>query len=69
MPELIIGAVSRKGDVVTRVLDRITADAARAFVREVVCDKTSLLVTDESRVYADPFEYAHKTSITPGGNM
>jgi hypothetical protein len=57
----IIGAVQRKGNVITRVLSHVTKEAAASFVREVVSDKVSLLATDESRVYNDLFEYAHKT--------
>jgi transposase-like protein len=43
----IIGAVQRKGNVVTRVLQRVTADTAGTFIREVVSDKVSLLATDD----------------------
>jgi hypothetical protein len=57
----IIGAVQRKGNVVTRVLSSVTKEAAESFVREVVSDKVSLLATDESRVYGDLFEYARRT--------
>src|SRR5208282_4472604 len=39
----IIGAVQRKGNVVTRVLERVTKKAAFDFVNEVVSDKVSLL--------------------------
>jgi transposase-like protein len=42
----MIGAVSRKGNVVTRVLSRITKKEAHAFINEVVSDKVSLLATD-----------------------
>ena len=42
----VIGAVQRKGNVVARVLDHVTAKAAHDFVREVVSDKVSLLATD-----------------------
>jgi transposase-like protein len=38
----IIGAVSRKGNVVTRVLQRVTKVAAEEFVRQVVSDKSEL---------------------------
>lgn len=55
----IIGAVSRKGNVVTRVLHRVTKEAAECFVREMVSNKVSLLATDESPVYADLTEYEH----------
>jgi transposase-like protein len=43
----VIGAVQRKGNVVTRVLENVTAQTAEAFVREVVSDKVSLLATDD----------------------
>ncbi len=57
----IIGAVQRKGNVVARVIGRVTRDAAQAFVREMVSDKVSLLATDESRVYDGLTEYNHET--------
>ena len=50
----IIGAVQRKGNVVTRVLQFISKEDAEDFVREIVSDKVSLLATDESRVYQWP---------------
>jgi transposase-like protein len=56
----IIGAVSRKGNVVTRVLERITKEDAERFVREMVSNKVSLLATDESRIYGGLDEYRHK---------
>ncbi len=57
----VIGAVSRKGNVVARVLSHITRDAAQAFVREMVSNKVSLLATDESKVYRGLTEYNHQT--------
>src|SRR6266550_2092285 len=42
----VIGAVSRKGNVVARVLDNLTKKAAYAFIDEVVSSKVSLLATD-----------------------
>jgi IS1 family transposase len=42
----IIGAVQRKGNVVTRVLEKVTVQAATEFVRETVSNKVSLLATD-----------------------
>lgn len=57
----IIGAVSRKGNVVARVLAHVTREAAEAFVREMVSDKVSLLATDESKVYRGLTEYNHQT--------
>src|SRR3954447_1425525 len=47
----IIGAVSRKGNVIARVLGRVNRIEAERFVFEAVSDKVSLLATDESRVY------------------
>jgi hypothetical protein len=55
----VIGAVRRKGNVVARVLDGVTKEAAEAFVREMVSDKVSLLATDESRVYGGLTDYPH----------
>jgi transposase-like protein len=63
----IIGAVSRKGNVVARVLWGISADDAQAFVREVVSDKVSLLATDESRIYGGLTEYPHKRAHHAAG--
>jgi ribosomal protein L37AE/L43A len=56
----IIGAVQRKGNVITRVLQFVSKQDAEAFVREVVSDKVSLLATDESRVYGGLTDYPHK---------
>jgi ISXO2-like transposase domain/Transposase zinc-ribbon domain len=56
----IIGAVRRKGNVVARVLNRVTKAAAERFVREAVSHKVSLLATDESRVYGGLTDYPHK---------
>ena len=47
----IIGAAQRKGNVVARVLQRVTGAAAGEFIREVVSDKVSLLATDDWRGY------------------
>lgn len=47
----VIGAVSRKGNVIARVMQFLSKQDAQAFVREVVSDKVSLLATDESRLY------------------
>jgi ribosomal protein L37AE/L43A len=56
----IIGAVSRKGNVITRVLRSINSIDAQAFVRELVSDRVSLLATDESPIYKGLTEYPHK---------
>jgi transposase-like protein len=58
----VIGAVSRKGNVVARVLDKVTRHNAEAFVREVVSTNVSLLATDENGVYIGLKKgYAHGT--------
>ncbi len=55
----VIGAVRRKGNVVARVLNSVTKEAAEGFVRETVSNKVSLLATDESRVYGGLTDYPH----------
>jgi transposase-like protein len=57
----VIGAVSRKGNVIARALSRVTKDAAEHFVREMVSDKVSLLATDENQVYDGLIEYPRQT--------
>lgn len=57
----VIGAVSRKGNVIARALSRVTKDAAERFVREMVSDKVSLLATDENQVYDGLTEYNRQT--------
>jgi transposase-like protein len=57
----IVGAVSRKGNVVTRVLQFVSKTDLEAFVREAVSTKVSLLATDEHPGYADLGDYPHKT--------
>lgn len=56
----IIGAVQRKGNVVTRVLQTVSKEDAQAFVRETVSNKVSLLATDESRLYNGLTDYPHQ---------
>lgn len=43
----IVGAVERKGKVVTRVIETVSGDILKSFVRGVVSEKVGLLVTDE----------------------
>ena len=57
----IIGAVERKGSVVTRVLGTLSAIDMQKFVRETVSTKVSLLATDEQPGYGGLREYPHKT--------
>jgi hypothetical protein len=57
----IVGAVSRKGNVVTRVLEKVTGKDVSEFVREVVSNKVSLLATDKWQGYNALHEYQHDT--------
>ncbi|MBZ0141499.1 MAG: IS1595 family transposase [Pseudorhodoplanes sp.] len=59
--EPVIGAVSRKGNVIARSLRQLDKKAAEWFVREMVSDKVSLLATDESRIYDGLTEYPRQT--------
>lgn len=43
----VVGAVSRKGNVVARVIETVSAEVLSRFVLETVSDKVSLLVTGE----------------------
>jgi hypothetical protein len=63
----VIGAISRKGNVVTRVLQRVTKEAAEAFIRETVSDKVSLLATDQNRAYDDLAKYGYKHGVVDHG--
>jgi IS1 family transposase len=49
----IIGAIERQGNVVARVLKRVTSQAMLDFVNEAVSNKVSLLATDSWRGYSD----------------
>jgi hypothetical protein len=58
----IVGAVSRKGNVVARVVANVNSDTLTAFVREAVSHKVSLLCTDQYPGY-NPLDkdYPHAT--------
>jgi transposase-like protein len=43
----VVGAISRKGKVVARVVESVDSATLKGFVREVVSDKVTLLVSDE----------------------
>lgn len=47
----VMGAISRKGNVTCRVIERMNHDAAARFVRDVVSDKVDLIATDDHNVY------------------
>jgi hypothetical protein len=43
---IVVGAVSRKGNVVARVIQNVKRSTLEGFVREAVSDRVSVLVTD-----------------------
>jgi transposase-like protein len=49
----VIGAVQRKGNVVARVLEKVTSQAVVDFVGEAISNKVSLLATDAWPGYSD----------------
>ena len=55
----IVGAVSRKGNVVARVIANVQAKTLEAFVRETVSHKVSLLCTDQWVGYRHFTDYPH----------
>ena len=58
----IIGAVERQGNVVARVLSRVTSQAMLDFVNETVSNKVSLLATNSWPGYSDYLrQYPHAT--------
>jgi hypothetical protein len=58
----IVGAVSRKGNVVARVVANVQAATLNAFVRETVSHKVSLLCTDQWIGYKSlDKDYPHAT--------
>jgi ISXO2-like transposase domain len=62
----IVAAVSRKGNVVARVVANVQAATLTAFVREAVSHKVSLLCTDQYPGY-NPLDkdYPHATGVFP----
>jgi transposase-like protein len=56
----VVGAISRKGKVVARVIDSVSAETLTKFVREAVSDKVELVATDEWTGYRNvKFEFPH----------
>jgi transposase-like protein len=47
----VIGAISRKGNVVCQIIEDTSADTLSGFVRDVVSDRVSLVATDEGGGY------------------
>jgi transposase-like protein len=57
----VIGAISRKGNVVCKIIEDTSAETLSRFVEEAVSDKVSLVATDEFSGYTDLGHfYQHK---------
>lgn len=57
----VVGAVSRKGNVVARAIDNVRGDTLTKFVKETVSTKVSLLCTDQHVGYKYlTVQYPHK---------
>lgn len=60
--EPIIGAVSRKGNVVARAIDDVDTITLERFIRSVVAKEVSTLITDNSKFYRNMRkEFPHET--------
>jgi transposase-like protein len=56
----VVGAISRKGKVTARVIERVDAKTLQSFVRQAVSEKVDLIVTDEWTGYRNvKYEYPH----------
>jgi transposase-like protein len=65
----VIGAISRKGNVVLRVIDRTDTATLDSFVHEAVSNKVSLLATDEHAGYRYLGRtYPHRVIRKSGGD-
>ena len=58
--EIVAGAVSRKGNVVARVVRNTDAATLQGFVREAVSTKVDLLASDENPPYFGLKEFPHR---------
>jgi transposase-like protein len=47
----VIGAISRKGNVVARVIERVDRETVESFMAETVSTKVDLIASDESTAY------------------
>jgi transposase-like protein len=47
----VIGAVSRKGNVTARIIDKLDVPTVAKFVKETVSDSLTLVATDNSHIY------------------
>jgi hypothetical protein len=49
----VIGAISRKGNVVCKIIENTSAEALSGFVEQAVSEKVSLIATDEAGGYRE----------------
>ena len=49
----VIGAISRKGNVVCQMIENTSADTLSTFVEQTVADKVTLVATDSYKGYTD----------------
>jgi len=58
----VLGAISRKGSVIARMVDNAEAETLTGFVKDVVSEKVDLVATDDAAAYstlpADGYEHA-----------
>ena len=47
----VVGAISRKGNVVCKIIENASSDTLDQFVAEAISDKVQLIATDESNAY------------------
>jgi len=47
----VIGAISRKGNIVCRVIEDVSTDTVEAFIKETINDEVTLVATDEYAGY------------------
>jgi len=58
----VIGAISRKGNVVCKVIEDTSTETLSRFVRQMVSEKVDLVATDESAGYHKLYQaFPHKT--------
>ena len=56
----VIGAISRKGNVVCQAIENTKRETLNKFVKETVSDDVTLLATDEHPAYGKLSDYPHE---------
>jgi hypothetical protein len=51
----VIGAISRKGNVTARVIERMDYNTVQRFVRDTIADSVSLVASDEQTIYKNMY--------------